>query len=329
MKTVTRQSRILVLGLLFAGLACFGVVGLSLLGGCPPARDSGTNSDNGASGDGQNGDADANAGGDQTSDGNQDDGSGNTGGQTDTNPGGQGHAGAIVADHLAAGAFDALPTSSVQQAGAQLRIFYGHTSHGSQVVTGMTMIHAENSTFTFNDGPGTLSVEETDGDLGSGSDTAWVDTTRARLNQPGSDINVVTWSWCGGVSSATADDINAYLAAMSQLEADYPAVTFIYMTGHLDGTGPAGNLYARNNQIRDYCRAHAKVLFDFADIESYDPGGTYYPDGSEAAEWCATWCAAHACPECSECAHSACCNCYQKGKAFWWLLGRLAGWSGA
>jgi hypothetical protein len=28
-----------------------------------------------------------------------------------------------------------------------------------------------------------------------------------------------------------------------------------------------------------------------------------------------------------ECAHSHCFNCYLKGKAFWWLLARMAGWS--
>ena len=36
-----------------------------------------------------------------------------------------------------------------------------------------------------------------------------------------------------------------------------------------------------------------KVLFDFADIESYDPAGNYYPNGSDACEWCDDWCAAH------------------------------------
>ena len=68
---------------------------------------------------------------------------------------------------------------------------------------------------------------------------------------------------------------------MSQLEADYPDVVFIYMTGHLDGTGPDGNLYARNNQIRAFANAHDKILFDFADIESYDPDGQYYPNASD------------------------------------------------
>ena len=81
------------------------------------------------------------------------------------------------------------------------------------------------------------------------------------------------WSWCGQVSSASAADIDTYLNLMSQLEADYADVNFVYMTGHLDGSGPAGNLYTRNNQIRTYARSNGKVLFDFADIESLRSGG--------------------------------------------------------
>ena len=40
------------------------------------------------------------------------------------------------------------------------------------------------------------------------------------------------------------------------------------------------------------------------------------------------WCATHTCPSCSGCAHSHCFNCYQKGKAFWWMMSRMSGWSG-
>jgi hypothetical protein len=65
---------------------------------------------------------------------------------------------------------------------------------------------------------------------------------------------------------------------MAALEKEYPEVIFIYiyMTGHLEGTGEHGNLHVRNNQIRDYCRASNKILYDFADIESHDPDGSSF-----------------------------------------------------
>lgn len=56
------------------------------------------------------------------------------------------------------------------------------------------------------------------------------------LTTPG-QVDVVVWSWCGGVSGNTVAGIDAYLGAMAALEADYPDLTFVYMTGHLDGGG--------------------------------------------------------------------------------------------
>ena len=50
---------------------------------------------------------------------------------------------------------------------------------------------------------------------------------------------------------------------------------FVYMTGHTDGTGLDGTLHLRNQEIRNYCKANDKVLYDFEDIESYDPDGRY------------------------------------------------------
>ena len=84
----------------------------------------------------------------------------------------------------------------------------------------------------------------------------------------------------------------------------------------------------RNAQIRDWCAANDKILFDFGDIESWDPGGTYSPDISDDCAWCTDWCASHTCPECDACAHSHCFNCHLKGKAFWWMMARISGWEG-
>ncbi len=195
----------------------------------------------------------------------------------------------------------------------------------------------------------------------------WVDETRAYLGTPDpvtgrgtnhSEMNVIIWSWCGQASGRTeATMLSMYLTPMSQLEAEYPGVTFVYMTGHADGTGEGGNLHARNQQIREYCVANNKVLYDFYDIELYDPDGNYYGDryatdgcnydynnsgettqtGDPALptngdrNWAIDWQNMHTQNadwySCG-CAHSQALNCNQKAYAAWWLWARLAGWSG-
>lgn len=250
--------------------------------------------------------------------------------------------GAIIADHTTCD-LASIPPEWISAAKARLRIWYGHTSHGSQIITGMAAFNAEPYNFNGSDcvAGNSLSIHEQDGqDLGSAGDLGWRDSTIAQLSRADNDRNVVVWSWCGGVSENTEEGINTYLNAMDQLERDYPHVTFVYVTGHLDGSGLEGNLHARNEQIRAYCRANGKVLFDFADIESYDPDGNeflsryaddgcYYDDGGVRRNWARQWCAAHPgkCSSCS-CAHSESLNCDRKARAFWWMLARIAGWGG-
>jgi hypothetical protein len=226
----------------------------------------------------------------------------------------------VIAGHETIADFSSIPTTALDFIRANYRFYYGHTSHGSQIMSGLGMLAAEGAEYAL------PTFHEVSDDLGHNGDVSWAAATRTYLDAHPGEIDVVMWSWCGGASDNTEAGINTYLSTMEQLEADYPDVLFIYMTGHLDGTGIAGNLYARNNQIRAYAAANDKILFDFADVESYDPDGNYYPDSSDDCGWCSTWCATHSCPVCASCAHSHCFNCYLKGKAFWWMMARVAGW---
>ena len=100
---------------------------------------------------------------------------------------------------------------------------------------------------------------------------------------------------------------------------------------------------AANGVIRDYCETHDKVLFDFSDIESYDPNGVYYAfpqdscdyyasrTGALLGNWATAWQTSHVenvdWYSCGA-AHSQPLNANQKAYAAWWMFARLAGWPG-
>lgn len=249
----------------------------------------------------------------------------------------------IIIDHKCTNVAN-IPTSYIEIAKKIYVVSYGHTSHGSQVVTGMKMLMALYPYLNFNEGKNYLVLKDNtpSGDLGNPDRVSWAHRTREMLHQPDNNVNVVMWSWCGQVSDATEEDINTYLQLMNELEIEFPNVKFVYMTGHLDGTGIDGNLHQRNEQIRRYCKENKKILFDFADIESYDPSGNFFLDkfaddacnyweNGEQKNWAEEWCAKNPdkCFDCEKyggCAHSHCLNCWQKGNAFWWMMARLAGW---
>jgi len=242
-----------------------------------------------------------------------------------------------------------IPSDWVSAAKNNLHIAYSHTSHGSQLITGMSgLVSFKGTSFSWNNGgtDGALDLHDyaISGDLGNPDRTSWASGTRTYL-AANPDVNVIIWSWCGEVSSASDADINTYLDLMNALESDFPEVHFVYMTGHLDGTGLAGNLHLRNEQIRNYCRENKKILYDFEDIESYNPDGVYFGDkkpndacdydtngdGSLDGNWATAWQNSHTqgvdwfnC----DAAHTQPVNANMKAYSAWWLWTRLAGWDG-
>ena len=137
-----------------------------------------------------------------------------------------------------------------------------------------------------------------------------------------------TWTWCGQASSYSQTQIDNYLNTMSGFQQEFPNTRFILMTGHTDGGSAV--LAQNNNRIKTFAQNHDMILFDFADIEQYDPAGGYYPQTTDACSWCANWCTNHPsdCTNLPTCSHTHGLICMQKAKAFWWMMARLAGWDG-
>jgi hypothetical protein len=260
----------------------------------------------------------------------------------------QSSAGSIIIDHTST-KLASVPSEWISAAKQDLHIAYSHTSHGSQLIDGMSgLVSFKGDSYSWNEGGtgGALDLDDyaMNGDLGSPDRTSWAASTRTYL-AANPDVNVVMWSWCGEVSTSTEADINTYLDLMSSLETDFPGVKFVYMTGHLDGTGLTGNLNTRNEQIRNYCQTNNKILYDFADIESYNPEGKWFGDkspndacaydtngdGTLDGNWAIEWQKSHTQGtdwfNCNA-AHSQPVNANMKAYAAWWLWARLAGWNG-
>jgi hypothetical protein len=264
-----------------------------------------------------------------------------------------------------------IPLEWIDSTKAKLQIAYWRTSHGGQVLAGMNVLDA----FMGGNGiykreaeknEGSLYIQSIFGDLSAGEET-WPQTTREFLDDPANqDINVVMWSWCQ-ILGHDGDQDPGYASRMEGLIAEYGPggtkilsgeravpVQFVFMTGHLNGQGEEGRTNQINTYIRNHCLANNRILYDFADIESYDPDDNYFLDdfcddgcrylvnGEQTGNWAEEWVVgkvkmegeddiAHNEPNGgqwyqSSAEHSHPLSANKKAYAAWYMFARMAGW---
>lgn len=124
-----------------------------------------------------------------------------------------------------------------------------------------------------------------------------------------------------------AADWTAYRDKMLELETNYPDNILVWWTMPVTTTDAADGYGAFNDQrmafnenIRTYCAANNKPLFDIADLESHDLDDVYYTDGSGDEVLSPDFASV---VDGSHLSHD---GRKEGAKMIWYLMARLAGW---
>jgi hypothetical protein len=242
----------------------------------------------------------------------------------------------IIIDHTCTG-LEAIPPDAIVTAQDVCKWHYARLSHGRQIMEGFGIIETADPFYAaiWPKTGGSLPVEPgmlciyTDAVT---SDSYWrgsgIDITRSILNGTPA-LNISAMCWCSELNTASESYVQEYLTAMQTLESEFPNVTFVYFTGNGQESGAYGyNRALRNEQIRNYCVANNKVLYDFEDLDSWwlNPDtqaweqATYLYNGRAVP-------VEHPMLAGNDAEHTSYASCEQKGRAAWWMMAMLAGWS--
>jgi hypothetical protein len=193
-----------------------------------------------------------------------------------------------VINHSSIAGVSKLSQTVMNRIATAFNFFFAHASVGGNIVDGMRALRASNAkryrlaVVSDDDTPPAKTVKGRvyEYDRGNPSWQEKVDTFAACMNGGwAGKVNVAINKFCfidPDVTLAYYAQGNAAQTAMSQLEAKYPAVKFVYTTIPLTTDSDTDNVKRNkfNIALRNWCKANNKALLDIADIEAWTPGGT-------------------------------------------------------
>ncbi|MBN1540583.1 T9SS type A sorting domain-containing protein [candidate division KSB1 bacterium] len=238
----------------------------------------------------------------------------------------------LVVDHTCTD-LSRIPSEWIETIKTRYRIYYGHASHGHQLIAGLEEIH------TTHGAPHLVAIDYSlpiRNDalcmLHQGNDPAAFYAELQSFLNANPTINIAMFSWCGEAGyNDWQTTLDEYLQRMQAFEEANPDVTLVYMTGHAQEADIGGvNRYQFNQRLRQFVIDNNRVLFDFADIDAWYEGEQHTftaPSWTDLPGQLIPQQHPHYYGEIID--HTTLENCVHKGTAVWWMLAKMAGWTDA